>query len=83
MIPKGLRAQLSMRRWISLRRCPSVMSYLLQLTDFIAYALLKSETPATPLVAKYRLDAAYERLRPVIVKEASRKDPRGLGIVRT
>jgi hypothetical protein len=47
------------------------------------YALLKSETPPTPLVAKYRLDTAYERLRPVIVKEASRKDRRGLGIVRT
>jgi hypothetical protein len=61
----------------------SVMSYLLQLADFIAYALLKSETPATPLVEKYRLHTAYERLRPVIVKEASRKDRRGLGIVRT
>lgn len=61
----------------------SVMSYLLQLSDFIAYALLKSETPPTPLATRYRLDTAYERLRPVIVKEASRKDRRGLGIVRT
>ena len=61
----------------------SVSSYFLQLADFIAYALLKSETPPTPLVQKYRLGQAYERLGPVVVKAASRKDPRRLGIVRT
>lgn len=61
----------------------SERSYFLQLADFVAYALLKSETPATPLVQRYRLDRAYERLEPVIVKVASRKDPRKLGIVRT
>jgi hypothetical protein len=58
-------------------------SYLLQIVDFVAFALLKSETPATPLVERYRLDQAYERLAPIIVKAASRKDPRQLGIVRT
>jgi hypothetical protein len=61
----------------------SVRSYFLQLTDFIAFALLKSETHPTPLIAKYKLDKAYERLEPVIVKAASRPDPRGLGIIRT
>lgn len=61
----------------------SVTSYFLQLADFVAYALLKSETPPTPLVRRYRLDEAYQALEAVVVKEASRKDPRGLGIVRT
>ena len=61
----------------------SVMSYMLQLSDFIAYALLKSETPRSPLVQRYRLDEAYDRLRPVVVKEAGRRDHRGLGIVRS
>lgn len=61
----------------------SVASYFLQAADFIAYALLKSETPPTQLVQRYRLDTAYQRLHPIVVKEASRKDPRGLGIVRT
>lgn len=61
----------------------SARSYFLQLADFIAFALLKSETPPTPLVQHYRLDRAYQRLEPVIVKAASRKDHRNLGIVRT
>jgi hypothetical protein len=61
----------------------SVASYFLQLADFVAYALLKSETAPTELVRRYRLDTAYQRLEPVVVKEASRKDHRGLGIVRT
>lgn len=61
----------------------SITSYFLQLADFIAYALLKSETPATPLVQKYRLHEAYQRLEPILVKVASKQDHRGLGIVRT
>jgi hypothetical protein len=61
----------------------SERSYFLQLVDFVGYALLKSETTATPLVQRYRLDRAYERLEPVIVKVASRKDRRQLGIIRT
>jgi hypothetical protein len=62
---------------------PSVRSYFLQLADFVAYALLKSESPRTPLVTRGRLDEAFERLEPVLVKVASGKDPRRLGIVRT
>ena len=62
---------------------PSHQSYFLQSADFIAYALLKSEVPATPHVARYKLAEVYELLEPICVKRASRKDPRGLGIVRT
>lgn len=61
----------------------SARSYFLQLADFIAYALLKSETTVTPLVQRYRLDECYERLKPIIITKASSKDPRKLGIVRT
>lgn len=61
----------------------SERSYFLQLADFVAYALLKSETPPTPLVARYRLNECYERLKPIIITKASNKDPRKLGIVRT
>lgn len=61
----------------------SARSYFLQLADFIAFALLKSETTATPLVQRYRLDECYERLKPIIITKASSKDPRKLGIVRT
>jgi len=62
---------------------PSHQSYFLQSADFIAYALLKSEVPATRHVAKYKLADVYDSLEPICVKKASRKDPRGLGIVRT
>ncbi|MDQ6871015.1 MAG: DUF3800 domain-containing protein [Gemmatimonadota bacterium] len=61
----------------------SQQSYFLQSVDFIAYALLKSEVKPTPHVKKYGLDRAYELLDPICAKEASRKDPRNLGIVRT
>lgn len=61
----------------------SARSYFLQLADFVAYALLKSETTVTPLVQRYRLDECYERLKPIIITKASSKDPRKLGIVRT
>ena len=61
----------------------SARSYFLQLADFVAYALLKSESPPTPLVVRYRLDECYDRLKPIIITKASSKDPRKLGIVRT
>jgi len=62
---------------------PSYQSYFLQSADFIAYALLKSEAPPTPHIVNYKLADVYESLEPICVKEASRRDPRGLGIVRT
>ena len=61
----------------------SQQSCFLQSADFIAYALLKSEVPPTPHIAQYRLNEVYEALEPICVKAASRKDPRGLGVVRT
>lgn len=61
----------------------SARSYFLQLADFIAYALLKSETTVTPLVQRYRLHECYERLKPILVTKASGQDPKRLGIVRT
>jgi hypothetical protein len=61
----------------------SAQSYFLQAVDFVAFALLKSETSPTPRVKKHALDAAYDRLGPVCVTAAHRRDPRGLGIVRT
>jgi hypothetical protein len=61
----------------------SARSYFLQLADFVAYALLKSESTPTPLVIRYRLDECYERLKPILVMKASAQDPRKLGIVRT
>jgi len=61
----------------------SHQSYFLQAVDFVAFALLKSETPPTPRVSKYGLDGMYDDLAPICAKEASRRDSRGLGIVRT
>jgi hypothetical protein len=61
----------------------SERSYFLQLVDFVAYALLKSETAVTPAVERYRLHECYERLKPILITKASSKDPKKLGIVRT
>ena len=61
----------------------SAQSYFLQAVDFIVFALLKSEVTATPRTSRYGLDVAFAALEPVCAKEASRKDPRGLGIVRS
>ncbi len=62
---------------------PSHQSYFLQAADFIAFALLKGEVPPTRHIAKYGLTDVYEELDPILAKEASRRDPRALGIVRT
>lgn len=61
----------------------SQQSYFLQSADFAAFSLLKSEVPATERVRCYSLDSAFDALEPVLAKEASRQDHRGLGIVRT
>ena len=62
---------------------PSHQSYFLQAADFVAFALLKSEVPPTPRVTKYGLDNLYVHLTPVCSLPASRRDPKGLGIVRS
>jgi hypothetical protein len=59
----------------------SARSYFIQLADFCAYALLRSERPI-PSKTKYGLDKAFDRLAPVCTPECFGKDPRKLGIVR-
>lgn len=61
----------------------SDQSYFLQAVDFAVFALLKSEVQPTPRVTKYKIDRAFDNLAGICAKEASRKDPRKLGIVRT
>lgn len=61
----------------------SQQSYFLQMADFIAFALLKSEVAPSPRVARYRLDEMYRILAPVCAIEASPGDPKKLGIVRS
>jgi len=59
----------------------SDMSYLLQLVDCVAFALLKKEVPPTPNIKKYGIHKMFDAVLPsVCIKAASRSDP--LGIVR-
>jgi len=58
-------------------------SYFIQLADFVAYSLLKSEVPATESVQKYGLHKSFDVLDPVLCKVAYRKDHRGKGIIRS
>jgi hypothetical protein len=60
----------------------SAQSHFLQLADFIAFALLKSETPITARVQQYGLHLAYDKLAPICASEAARRDHRKLGIIR-
>jgi hypothetical protein len=59
----------------------SSASYFVQLVDFCAYALLRSERPI-PSRSRFGYDRMYEILRPVVVQECNRQDPRQLGIIR-
>ncbi len=56
-------------------------SYFIQLVDFAAYALLRSERPI-PSRSVLGYDKLYDILRPVTVSENNPRDPRGLGIIR-
>lgn len=56
---------------------PSEQSYFIQLTDFVAYALLRREHPL-PSRAKYGLHTAFDVLSPVLVTAASGTDPEGI-----
>jgi Protein of unknown function (DUF3800) len=59
----------------------SQMSYLLQLVDCVAFALLKKEVPPTPNIKKYGIHKMFDAVLPsACIKGASRSDP--LGIVR-
>ena len=57
----------------------SQRSYFIQLADFCAFALLRQENPV-PSRSKYGIDKAFATLEPILVREASTKDP--LGIIR-
>lgn len=59
----------------------SKSSYLIQLADFAAYALLRLERPLASK-NRYQIGEAYGLLRNSTVKECNRADPRGLGIIR-
>lgn len=55
----------------------SEQSYFIQLTDFCAYALLRRERPV-PSKTKYGIDQAFNLLSPILVREASTRDPEGI-----
>jgi hypothetical protein len=59
----------------------SARSYFIQMADFCAYALLRSEHPI-PSKTKYGLDKAFDLLKPICTPQCFGKDPRKLGIVR-
>lgn len=59
----------------------SSQSYFIQLVDFCAYALLRSERPL-PSRTVLGYDKMYEILRPICQTINNRADPRGLGIIR-
>jgi hypothetical protein len=52
-------------------------SYFIQLVDFCAYALLRRESPIDSK-SMYGIDSAFNHLDPVLMKEASKKDPEGI-----
>ena len=58
---------------------PSHSSYFLQLSDFIAFSLLKQEVP-TPFVEKWGYNKLFPMLKPKLFLKASSSDP--MGIVR-
>jgi hypothetical protein len=59
----------------------SKQSVFIQLADFAAYALFRSEVPLASK-AKYGLDLAFQELHPICLRAAFAKDPRQLGIIR-
>lgn len=59
----------------------SHQSDLIQMADFCAYALFRSEFPLESK-AKYGLDKAFEALHPICIKAACSTDAKRLGIIR-
>jgi hypothetical protein len=60
----------------------SHQSDLIQMVDFCAYALFRSEFPL-PSKSKYGLHLAFEALHPICHRAASTNDPKRLGIIRS
>ena len=59
----------------------SQRSYLIQIADCVAFALLKREVPPTPIVKRYRIHEMFdETLAGICFRKTSHTDP--LGIVR-
>lgn len=58
----------------------SKSSYFIQLSDFIAFSLLRNEKPLASTRA--RVSSAFDQLDRVLIKEANRYDSRSKGIVR-
>jgi hypothetical protein len=56
-------------------------SYFIQLVDFCAYALLRSEKPIDSRTA-LGYDKMYDILKPITMSVNNAKDPRKLGIIR-
>lgn len=56
-------------------------SYFIQAADFCAFALLRFENPTGPAL-KYGIDQSIQTLKPVLVHQAFKRDPRKLGIIR-
>ena len=56
-------------------------SSFIQMADFCAYALFRSEVPLASK-AKYGLNDAFKVLEPVCITAAYARDPRRLGIIR-
>lgn len=56
-------------------------SIFIQLADFCAYALFRSEHPL-PTKSKYGLDTAFSLLHPICIRQAYGADPKKLGIIR-
>jgi hypothetical protein len=59
----------------------SHQSDFIQMADFCAYALFRSEYPLASK-SKYGLDRSFEELHPICVRAAYGKDPKRLGIIR-
>lgn len=57
----------------------SARSYLIQLVDCVAFALLKREVIPTPQIKKYGIQNAFDKcLRGICVRAASTRDPDGV-----
>jgi hypothetical protein len=57
-------------------------SFFIQLADFCAYALFRSEYPLASK-RKYQLETAFDELHPICIPQCFGKDPRKLGIIRS
>jgi hypothetical protein len=56
-------------------------SHFIQMADFCAYALLRSEVPL-PSKDAYGLNLSFTRLTTICQTQCFRQDPRKLGIIR-